>query len=168
MTQDVNNIETSIEILICLSVGHQCEIGIYPFELHDGKLTSKSHVFNYADGVAVAALIKEGFAEHDAANLVRHHLVHATPQSACMPVDVCLTKDVIGKWTVGYFRLADGAVWAVHADSDVNTYSSVDYEGEYLVVPTRGNQIADESAIERVQHMLTQCDLFGRPLVSAA
>ena len=168
MSSVKNSVEANLEYLISQSVGHNCEMGFYPFELIDGALTALSHVFSFGDGVAVAALLKQGFAEHDAANMVRHRLVYAIPHFGCTPVEAGTDRDVVGGFEVGFYRLADGSIWSVHAGNDVSTYRTDDYVGEYLLVPTRGNRITNESVIERVRHMLTECDQFGRPVVLAA
>ena len=146
---------------------HRADIGLYVFELIDGLLKPSGNVFSYSDCVAVAALIKNGVSEQNAAHLVRERVVHAFPQHPSLPSEVAGGYEDVAAWTHAYFRLADGSLWDVNA-KDFHTYCAEECSGDYLLVATRGDKISFEKVADRVEHLLTRCDEFGRPQLSTA
>ena len=165
------NIESSLkndlEFWIRQKVLNLTEIGICAFSTKEGALNSSSNIFNYEDCVAIASLIKQGYDETDAAALVAHRIVYASPHFPGREIEAPDKADPVGQRIVGIYRLADGSLWSVFADNDVGCVKPADLSRDYVVLATRGTSVVDESPADRVKESLTRCDELGQYLAAA-
>ena len=156
----------SLEFLIRQSVGHRADIGLYAFALQNGQLNSSCNRFNYDECIAIAALLHDGHYWGDqAAALVAHDIVYASPHYVERGIESPGRSNKPGEGLVGIFRLGDGSLWAVHCDNDMRQTNPSDLERDFLLVATRGTTITCEPIGDRIRQLLTRCDELGCPIL---
>ena len=162
-----DSIKNDLEFWISQKVLNRAEIGICAFSTKEGVLNSSSNVFTYEKCVAVAALMTRGYDEIDAATLVAHDIVYASPYHPARGIESPEGSDPVGVGVVGIYRLADGSLWSVLADNDIGCVKPADLSRDYVVLATRGTSVVDESPADRVKESLTRCDELGQYLAAA-
>ncbi len=156
-----------IEFLLRTTFGNRVEIGISAFSTKDGCLKYPVKMFSYEECIAIAALTHKNYDPIFAAALVYHKVVYAAPHFAGREVEAPDGTDQVGQLLAGIYRLADGALWSIHADNDVRWVKPQELSREFVVVATRGHDISDEDPVVRAKHLLSPCDERGKLLEAA-
>lgn len=162
-----DDIKNDLEFWISQKVLNRAEIGICAFSTEEGALNSRSNVYSYEKCVAVAALMKGGYEEIDAAALVDHRIVYASPYSPGRGIEAPDDSHPVGQCIVGIYRLADESLWSVLADNDIICVKPAHLSRDYIVLATRGTSVVDEAPADRVKQLLTRCDELGQYLAAA-